>query len=172
MEIHIKKCAESDIITLSKISRETYEDTFSVSNSQSTMDKYLNYAFSEQKLYNELLNKDSHFYFFYVDSTLAGYIKLNESEAQTDINDPNSMELERIYLKQPYQGKGLGKTLLNYAVNIAAENDKLYIWLGVWEKNTKAIQFYKRNGFYKIHTHPFIMGSEEQTDFIMKKDLQ
>jgi ribosomal protein S18 acetylase RimI-like enzyme len=103
---------------------------------------------------------------------LAGYIKLNESEAQTDINDPNSMELERIYLKQPYQGKGLGKTLLNYAVNIAAENDKLYIWLGVWEKNTKAIQFYKRNGFYKIDTHPFIMGSEEQTDFIMKKDLQ
>lgn len=172
MEILIKKCVASDIITLSKISRETYEDTFSTSNSHSTMNKYLNYAFSEQKLYNELLNKDSSFYFFYVDGDLAGYIKINESESQTDVNDPNSLELERIYLKRSYQDKGLGKILLNYAVNIAAENNKSYIWLGVWEKNAKAIQFYRKNGFYKFGTHPFIMGSEEQTDFIMKRDLQ
>jgi len=46
---------------------------------------------------------------------------------------------------------------------------KNYVWLGVWEKNINAIAFYKRLGFYEDGRHPFKMGDELQTDFIMKK---
>jgi len=48
---------------------------------------------------------------------------------------------------------------------------KSYVWLGVWEKNDKAILFYRKNGFYEVGTHFFFMGEEKQTDFIMRKDL-
>ena len=57
------------------------------------------------------------------------------------------------------------------AINIATERKKKYIWLGVWEKNEKAIHFYKKNGFYKIGSHSFVMGEDVQTDYIMRKDL-
>jgi ribosomal protein S18 acetylase RimI-like enzyme len=113
----------------------------------------------------------SNFYFLYADGELSGYIKLNEHKAQTDIYDPQSLEIERIYVQQESQGIGLGSALLRKAINIAETREKSYIWLGVWERNHKAIQFYKKNGFYEIGKHSFFMGEEEQTDYIMRKDL-
>jgi ribosomal protein S18 acetylase RimI-like enzyme len=74
-------------------------------------------------------------------------------------------------LTKEFQGKGLGLVLLSKAIAVANTLTKSYIWLGVWEKNDKAILFYKKNGFYIIGKHPFLMGEEEQTDFIMRKDL-
>ena len=57
------------------------------------------------------------------------------------------------------------------ALEIAREMGKAYLWLGVWEKNEGAIRFYERNGFCKIGAHSFLLGDEEQTDFLMRKDL-
>lgn len=111
------------------------------------------------------------FFFLYVDDKLAGYLKLNEAPSQTDINDAESLEIERIYVLSCFQGAGLGRYLMEQAIRIAAEREKKYVWLGVWEKNEKAIRFYKKNGFYEIGTHSFVMGEDVQTDYIMKKDL-
>jgi len=135
------------------------------------MKDYLEQAYNIEKLRDELSNSDSAFYFLYADEKLAGYLKLNEYKAQTDICDPQSLEIERIYLIKEFQGKGLGSLLIKKAVDVANIRKKSYIWLGVWERNHKAILFYKKHGFYVIGTHPFIMGEEEQTDLIMRKDL-
>ena len=45
------------------------------------------------------------------------------------------------------------------------ENDG--IWLGVWGKNQRALQFYRRWGFKQIGAQPFILGSDRQTDLIL-----
>lgn len=65
----------------------------------------------------------------------------------------------------------MGKYLMKHAIKIAIKRRKKYIWLGVWEKNEKALCFYKKQGFYKIGEHSFFMGDDEQTDYIMRKDL-
>jgi ribosomal protein S18 acetylase RimI-like enzyme len=171
MDLAIRKCTMDDLIALRDISYRTYNDTFKDMNTAATMKDYLEKAFSMTKLRAELANTSSEFYFLYVDEQLAGYIKLNESPAQTDINDPQSIEVERIYLSKEFHGKALGSVLMNRAIEIAMEREKTYIWLGVWERNDKAIKFYIRNGFSPVGQHFFIMGEEEQTDFIMRKDL-
>ena len=140
-------------------------------NKPSNMKTYLEQDFDINKLLDELSNSSSLFYFLYIDEELAGYLKLNEYEVQTDLNDPHSIEIERIYVTKEFQGRGLGRILLNKAIDIAIIRKKSYIWLGVWERNDKAISFYKKNRFYVIGNHPFFMGEEEQTDFIMRKDL-
>lgn len=48
---------------------------------------------------------------------------------------------------------------------------KQYVWLGVWEKNERAILFYKKNSSYKASTHSFSMGEDQQADYIMRQDL-
>jgi ribosomal protein S18 acetylase RimI-like enzyme len=133
------------------------------------MKAYLDEAFSTEKLRAELANEDSEFYFLYADRALAGYIKLNEHRAQTDLNDSSSLELERIYVTPEFQGKSLGGVLMEKALELAIQRRKAYIWLGVWEKNEKAIGFYKRCGFYIIGKHSFVMGDEVQSDFVMRK---
>ncbi|MFZ7104369.1 MAG: GNAT family N-acetyltransferase [Peptococcaceae bacterium] len=87
------------------------------------------------------------------------------------MNEIQSLEIERIYVEKEFQGNGLGRVLMNKAIDTACAREKAYIWLGVWERNDKAISFYKKSRFYKTGTHSFFMGSEEQTDFVMRKNL-
>lgn len=171
MRLVFRQCVIDDLHALRELSRKTFSETFGHMNTPSNMKAYLEQAFNIDKLRGELSNGDSSFYFLYADGDLAGYLKLNEYKAQTDIHDPQSLEIERIYLLKEFQGKGLGGFLINKAVDIASTREKSYIWLGVWERNRKAISFYKKQGFYIAGTHPFFVGEEEQTDFIMRKDL-
>lgn len=171
MEITMKQCTMDDLFSLRELSYKTYDGTFGPMNSPDVIKSYLEKSFDLDKLRNELVNTYSRFYFLYAGKELAGYLKLNEFEAQTDINDPQSLEIERIYVAKEFQGRGLGRTLMNMAIAVGNDLGKSYLWLGVWEKNEKGIEFYKKQGFYVIGKHPFYMGQEEQTDYIFRKDL-
>ncbi len=167
----LRKCTAEDFETLRELSIRTYYETFAHLNTAEDMAAYLEEAFNVDRLTQEFNNPNSSFYFLYADENLAGYLKLNEAPSQTDINDADSVEIERIYVSSEFQGRGLGRYLMEQAIAITKERNKNYAWLGVWEKNKKAIRFYKRNGFYEIGTHKFVMGDDVQTDYVMRKDI-
>ncbi|MDM5329052.1 GNAT family N-acetyltransferase [Neobacillus sp. CF12] len=169
MTINIKKCNLEDLPTLQEISYETFNETFKDQNSPETMNAYLERAFNLKQLEKELSNIYSQFFFVYFNNEVAGYLKVNINDAQSEEMDDESLEIERIYIKSKFQKHGLGKYLLNKAMEIAMERNKKKIWLGVWEKNENAIAFYKKMEFVQTGAHSFYMGDEEQIDFIMTK---
>ncbi|CAA0190805.1 GNAT family N-acetyltransferase [Tenacibaculum maritimum] len=160
-----------DLEKLILLSKKTYADSFSESNSTENMNDYLKKAFNKQQLEKEIVNTESKFYFIKYNSEIAGYLKLNFGNSQTDIKDSNAMEIERIYILNKFQRKKIGQYLLDFAMEIANHRKLKYIWLGVWKKNLKAIKFYRKNGFKKNGSHPFKMGAETQTDDIMVKNI-
>lgn len=100
-----------------------------------------------------------------------GYIKLNENESQSDIKDIDSIELERIYLLSEFQGQGIGEWILRQVISVAKARIKFFMWLGVWEDNPKAIKFHQKLGFNKLGNHPYFIGKDEQTDWLMRLDI-
>lgn len=164
-------CTLADLEQLVIISKTTFCDAFEEQNNPDDFQNYLKKAFSKEQLKSELLHADTDFYFVYLNTQLAAYFKLNRNEAQSDIKQRDSLELERIYVTENFQGLGLGKQLLKQVKKIAETYDKRFIWLGVWEHNTRAIAFYERHGFYKFGTHPYFIGADEQTDWLMRYDL-
>ncbi|WP_025731655.1 GNAT family N-acetyltransferase [Heyndrickxia ginsengihumi] len=171
MTVNIKQCILEDIHMLQEISYETFNETFGHQNSLENMNAYLEKAFNLQQLEKELSNRSSQFFFIYFHHEVAGYLKVNTGDAQSEEMGDESLEIERIYIKNKFQKQGLGKYLINKAIEIAMEWNKKKIWLGVWEKNENAIAFYKKIGFVQTGAHSFYMGDEEQTDFIMTKSL-
>lgn len=171
MNIKLKKCTKEDLKALQKIAIETFTETFSEYNTPENMKHYLEKAFNVKQLENELSNENSHFFFAYVNGDLAGYLKVNTNDAQTEEMDDQSLEIQRIYIKEKYQKQGLGKFLLEKAEAIAKESKKEKIWLGVWEKNYNAIGFYEKMGFVQTGSFTFYLGDEKQTDYIMTKVL-
>ncbi|PAF39306.1 GNAT family N-acetyltransferase [Terribacillus saccharophilus] len=169
--INIRKCSIEDLQILQEVSIETFSDTFKEQNSPENMAAYLEKAYTSKKLENELSNASSQFFFIYLNEELAGYLKVNTGDAQSEEMDDDTLEIERIYVRSKYQKQGLGKYLMNKAIEIATELNKKAIWLGVWEKNQNAIAFYNKNGFVKTGAHSFYMGDEEQIDFILTKTL-
>lgn len=171
MTVEIRACSREDLQTLQEISIETFNDTFKDQNSPDNMRAYLERAFNAKQLEAELSNSCSDIFFVYYNDELAGYLKLNRDEAQSEKMSEASLEIERIYIKKKFQKHGLGKYLLNLAIETALEHNKKNIWLGVWERNDNAIAFYNRMGFVKTGSHSFYMGDEEQVDFILVKTL-
>lgn len=167
-----RQCTIDDLNILQPFSRQRYFETFADRNTPENMTAYLDEAFAPEKIRAELSDTNAAFYFLDWDGKLAGYLKLNEAPAQTDLHDEQSLEIERIYVSKEFQGEGLGCYLMDQTISIAIQRKKKYVWLGVWEKNERALRFYRRNGFYQIGTHSFVMGDDEQTDYIMRKDLE
>ena len=132
------------------------------------MEAYTSKAYSRDQLFMELHNSRSEHYFLKDGDRPIGFLKLNLAGAQSDINDPRSLEVQRIYVDMAYQNQGLGAVLLDKAIERAKALGVDYIWLGVWEHNPNAIRFYERHGFHIFGNHRFVMGDEDQTDILMK----
>ncbi|MFX3632560.1 MAG: GNAT family N-acetyltransferase [Candidatus Pristimantibacillus sp.] len=172
MTVTIKECTREDLQLLQEISVETFNDTFKDQNSPENMKAYLERAFNSKQLEKELFNSSSAFYFIFFNEEIAGYLKVNTNDAQSEKIGAESLEIERIYISNKFQRKGLGKYLFNKAMEIAIRQNKKMIWLGVWEKNENAIDFYEKMGFVQTGAHSFYMGDEEQIDFLMTKILK
>jgi len=170
--IKIEIATENNVVELQKIGSKTFSETFAPYNSEEDMAKYLAEFLSIDKLSEELNNAHSKFYFATLDNSIIGYVKLNFGEAQTELQDSNGLEIERIYVLKEYFGKKVGQVLYEKAIQEAEEKKLHYIWLGVWEENQRAISFYKKNGFVAFDKHIFKLGNDEQTDIMMKKILK
>ena len=124
MTIDIKTCTLEDLETLRAVSIETFDETFKDQNSPENMKAYLENAFNLNKLKEELSNKSSQFILLYFNHLVAGYLKINLNEAQSEKMGDRSLEVERIYIKRKFQKHGLGKYLLNLAIEKAEELQK------------------------------------------------
>ncbi|WP_256009720.1 GNAT family N-acetyltransferase [Desertivirga xinjiangensis] len=170
--IRIRKVIADDIDTLQSIGRQTFSETFSAGNAEANMKEYLEESFSLERLIAELSNQNSEFYFAELNNNVIGYLKLNSGQAQTELKEHNALEIERIYVLNEFHGKNVGQLLFEKALQAARLISADYVWLGVWEKNVRAVSFYKKNGFIEFDKHIFKLGEDEQTDIMMKLPLQ
>ena len=170
-QLTIKKVTLTQIAQLQKIGRQTFSETFSASNSAENMSQYLHEGFSVEKLHAELGNPNSVFYFAMVGNEVIGYLYLYVGRSQTELKDDKALEIERIYVLKEFHGKQVGQLLYQKAIEIARQAKANYVWLGVWEENPRAIHFYKKNGFVEFGKHIFKLGNDEQTDIMMRLEL-
>lgn len=170
--IQITPITINEIDQLQRIGRKTFSETFASSNTPENMEKYMEEGFSVDKLTEELANPNSQFYFARINNTVIGYLKLNTGVSQTELQDNKSLEIERIYVLNEFHGKKVGQVLYDKALTIANKLDVDYVWLGVWEENTRAIRFYEKNGFIEFDKHIFTLGNDNQTDIMMKLMLK
>jgi len=181
----ITPIASSQFHILQEVARTTFLEAFNDQNDPKNMEHYLHTAFHIDQVKKEL--SDPHTLFYFVRSPdqttpkfgesldtdpIIGYLKFNIGTAQTELKEREGLEIERIYVISQFQGKKIGAQLLQFAKQRARELHKHYIWLGVWQKNERAIQFYKRHGFSIFSSHPYTLGSDVQTDYLMKYELQ
>jgi ribosomal protein S18 acetylase RimI-like enzyme len=170
--MQIRKVTLADINHLQRISSQTFIETFAAINTEENMSKYLEEALSLSKLNNEISDPNSEFYFASINNNVVGYLKLNFDDSQTDLKDPQAVEVERIYVIKEYLGKNVGQTLYNKAIQVSQQRNANYVWLGVWENNQRAISFYRKNGFVEFGKHIFRLGDDNQIDIMMKLKLK
>ncbi len=169
--IHIRYATAKDAVMIADLSRQTFYDTFAAQNTKEDMDKFMNEQFTHSRLMEEVNAPENIFIIAEVNDEPVGYARMRESAPLLELDDLPSIEIARIYAVQSGIGKGIGSALMKKCIDIAYEIGKRIIWLGVWEKNERAISFYKRWGFEKFGEHDFVLGNDVQRDWMMKKML-
>ena len=157
-----------DLTALQEISAQTFLESYAWGNSAESMQLYIDKNFSQERLSVEMLDPGSTFWFVCSVDKPVAYLKVNTGNSQTELRNNDCLEIERIYVLQSFQGKGIGKFLCQKAFEMARQRKLTFVWLGVWAENSKAIQFYSRLGFEAFDRHIFILGEEEQSDIMMK----
>lgn len=159
---------------LANLGRQTFQDTFGASNSVANMAAYLAENFSPELQLAELQDRENTFLLAHMQAELVGYAKLRdnsalglpEAEAQA-----GRLEIERLYVRDDWQGTGLGAALMRGILALAEQLHCTAVVLGVWEKNERARAFYQRFGFREIGRHAFRLGQDVQTDLILRKGM-
>lgn len=170
-DLIIKEVDLDYIDKIKAISEKTFVATFGSDNTAEDIENYLTEHINTQQVRQELSNPASLFYAVEVDGNLAAYMKLNLDDAQTEQGYSNSLEIQRLYVLKEYKKQGIGRKLMDKAIEEAESRQMDFVWLGVWEKNTKAIKFYEKSGFVMFDKHVFKLGDDEQTDYLMKYEL-
>lgn len=170
-KLKIRKATSADTELLLAIGRQTFFEKFTENNSEENMLQYASEAYTFEKIASEVNNVNSQFYLATLNNQTVGYLKINFGEAQTELQDPQALELERIYVLKEFQGRKIGQLLFEKTLEIARQAKVNYVWLGVWEENKGAIKFYEKNGLKAFGKHLFMLGNDPQTDIMMKIEL-
>ncbi len=171
MNILIRTGTKDDANLIADISRKTFSETFGYLNTKENMEKFLTEQFSFESLVNEVSEPGNSYLLAFDNKVPVGYARLHEGVKHTEFGKSDSLEIARIYVINSAIGTGVGAALMRKCIFIAKELKKEIIWLGVWEKNIRAISFYTKWGFEKFGEHPFILGDDMQNDWLMKKQL-
>lgn len=171
MMVDIRMAHKKDLSALVEMARTSFVEAFTAQNKPQNVKAYADEAFTEAQFGEEMEEPSSSFYIAEIEGRLVAYTKLNLIPAQTDVQDPESLEIARLYVLEEFHGMGIGTILIEKARHFAKINGKKYMWLGVWEKNLKALEFYEHKGFKIFGSHPFPFGDEVQTDWLMRLDF-
>lgn len=174
----IRPATLADIDRLTNLSASTMREAFGPPyNPADLVEEYVQSNLTVPMLISELA--DPYSTFFLVESpdgTAMGYAKLRQQAPPRQMpklirQAGKSIELQRIYLSQTYVGQGQGRQLMNHCLTWARTQGYAVVWLGVWERNTRALAFYEKIGFTRFGFHYFQFGSERQRDFWLYKQL-
>lgn len=168
----IRRATPADASALAAFAEAAFVDTFAADNTPEDMAAYLSEAFGEEKQREELADRSRVVLLAERDGELAGYAMLNDlttPAGATSVALTNGIEIARLYSGRRWIGTGIGATLMQHCLDLAGSRGRDWIWLGVWERNARAIAFYSRWGFTDVGSQSFQLGADRQTDRIMAR---
>jgi diamine N-acetyltransferase len=146
--LQIQKLKPSDAARLSKLAIRAYSDHY-LHLWTDAGQWYINKCFSIENLEIELVDTNNEFYIAVQDNEDAGFMKVRPSQ-NLEGQLGEGYEIERIYFKSKFTGKGLGSGLFEFALADAIQQSRQYIWLKSMDSAFKAIHFYQKHGFEVI----------------------
>jgi GNAT superfamily N-acetyltransferase len=171
-KISIRHAVQADHVLLAEFGAKTFRDSYPSEINAKDMADYLASAFNPQKQAAELAQPGTLFLIAESEKETAAYAMLREGSPPIYLPaGDHPIELVRIYAHRSWIGKGLGAILMQACLVEARNRGCDIIWLGVWEKNPRAIAFYNKWGFKEFGTHVFQMGTDLQTDFLIYRKL-
>ena len=105
------------------------------------------------------------------DGQLAAYLVCGSLTLPARVAAPGAVELKRLYVDTPLQGRGLGSQFIEESFDWAHRRRAPEIYLSVFSENFGAQRIYERYGFEKIGEFWFPVGAHRDLEFLMRRKI-
>ncbi len=167
----IRLATPEDAAALAEFAERMFRTTFGPDNAPADMDAYCVAAFGADILERELRDSARVCLMVEHDGKLAAFTWLHDGATNACVVSDHPVEIQRFYVDQPWHGHGVAPQLMAAALAEAFARGGQMVWLGVWDRNARAIRFYEKQGFIDVGSHVFMLGQDAQTDRILLKRL-
>jgi ribosomal protein S18 acetylase RimI-like enzyme len=159
----------SDARQLAVLAERTFRATFEAMNTRENMNLHCEAHYSETLQSGEILDPALQTLLCEESGQLVGFAQLRSGPGPECLRAQQPAELQRLYVSHEWHGRGVAQDLIAAATELAEANGADQIWLGVWERNSRAIAFYRKCGFAEVGEHTFLLGTDPQRDIVMSR---
>ena len=170
-DVRMRHASAADAETLAQLGARTFRETFGSQNTPENMASYLAKAFDVQVVAREIADPSVTYLIGEIDHNPAAYAMVRSVPAPTSVTGPSPLELARFYVDRPWHGVGIANALMKACEDEARRRGARTLWLGVWEKNPRAIRFYEKCGFRDVGSQTFMVGDDPQNDRVMSRPI-
>jgi ribosomal protein S18 acetylase RimI-like enzyme len=160
-----RRAARRDAAPLAALAARTFADTFGADNTPEDLRAHLASAYGEALQAREIADPAFRTLLACQGDALVGFAQVRRQAFPACVVAPRPVELYRFYLDRAFHGTGTAQPLMREACDAARELGGLHLWLGVWERNPRAVAFYRKAGFVRVGSHEFVVGRDVQTDW-------
>lgn len=156
-----------DAEELAAFAARTFEETFSAENNPDDLQTHLttNYGLEQQAA--ELADPNVETILVRVNGVLTAYAQVRRSTPPACVTQASAIELHRFYVDKRSHGTGLAWSLMQEVHKATHEFGGRHIWLGVWERNPRAIAFYRKMKFIDVGSQLYMVGPDRQLDRVL-----
>lgn len=177
MTLHVRPATVADATRLSQLGATTFRETFEGENTPEDIARYLAAAFTPERQAAEIADPAGTVLLAEHqgpsgDADLVGYAHLVAGPAPAAVQGPAPLELKRLYVARAWHGRGVAQALMDAVLDAASARSARTLWLGVWERNPRAVAFYGKYGFVRVGEHAFVLGADAQTDWLLARDVR
>ena len=165
----IRPARPGDTAALAEFGERTFRAAFEADNRPENIDAYVGETYAPARVGAGLADAARFTLVAEAGGALAGYAQLREGAPPACVTGPAPIELLRFYVDPAWHGRGLAQALMDAVIAAAAARGAETLWLGVWERNPRAIAFYGKCGFRDVGSQEFVLGTERQTDRLMER---
>jgi CTP:molybdopterin cytidylyltransferase MocA/ribosomal protein S18 acetylase RimI-like enzyme len=174
--MRIRPATLDDAAALSRLGAATFRETFEGENTPEDMSRYLADAFNEERQAAEIADPEGAVLLAEHprqagEPELVGYAHVVSGAVPEAVRGPAPLELKRLYVARPWQGRRVAHALMDAAIDAARARGAQTLWLGVWERNPRALAFYAKYGFVRVGEHTFTLGADVQTDWLLARPI-
>jgi ribosomal protein S18 acetylase RimI-like enzyme len=172
LSLSIRLAGPADAAAVGEFGERSFRETFGPDNRREDMDAYCASTYPVERQRAELSASDRVTLLAEVDGALAGYAQLRDGPAPGCVTGPDPIELLRFYVDRRWHGRGIAGALMEQTIAHARRRGRRTIFLAVWERNPRAIAFYRKQRFREVGSQPFQLGRDVQTDRVMVRGLE
>jgi ribosomal protein S18 acetylase RimI-like enzyme len=169
--IRIRRAREDDALALSVLAEATFRAAFTESNTAADMQLHCAANYGQALQLAEIRDSSRETWVAELGSRLVAYVQLRLDAASPVISGERPVEIQRFYVDASHHGAGLAHRLMAHVLARADAAGYAVLWLGVWERNVRALAFYKKWGFEVVGEYTFKVGDDPQRDLLIRRDV-